>query len=57
MEVFSPERVGWVCKEFGLIPGPALDLQTGYYFSRHADRDRPHQLRKARACDVESSLY
>ena len=44
MEVFSPERVGWVCKEFGLVPGPALDLQTGYNFSRHADRKKAIDL-------------
>ena len=44
MEVFSPERVGRVCKEFGLVPGPALDLQTGYNFSRHADRKKAIDL-------------
>ena len=44
MEVFSFERVGRVCKEHCLVPGPALDLQTGWGFSRAADRAKAVKL-------------
>ena len=46
MEVFSPERVGRVCKEFALIPGPALDLAIGYDFSRSSDRTKAIEILK-----------
>ena len=38
MELYSPERIGRVCKQHGLVAGPALDLRTGYDFSKTADR-------------------
>lgn len=44
MEVFSPQRVGQVCHEFNLVPGPALDLRTGYDFSKAVDRARAMPL-------------
>ena len=28
-EVFSPERVTAVCKQYGLVPGEAMDLKNG----------------------------
>ena len=40
MELYSPERIGRVCKRHGLVAGPALDLRTGYDFSKAADRAR-----------------
>ena len=33
-ELYSPERVTKLCTRFGLIPGSALDLQTGWGFTR-----------------------
>ena len=32
MEVFSPERVGKLCKEHGLDQGLAMDVKSGYDF-------------------------
>ena len=40
MELYSPERIGRVCKHYGLVAGLALDLRTGYDFSKAADRAR-----------------
>ena len=44
MELFSPERVGRVCHKHQLVPGPALDLRTGYNFDRPADRTKAMRL-------------
>ena len=40
MEIYSPTRVGRICAEYGLVPGPALDLRTGFDLSTSADRAR-----------------
>ena len=37
MEIFSPERVGKLCKEYGLDQGMAMDLKSGYDFDRISD--------------------
>ena len=37
-EIFSPERVTPVCKEYGLQPGSAMDLTGGLDFDSAADR-------------------
>ena len=37
-EVFSPNRVTQVCKKYGLTPGEAMDLSTGWDFDRGEDR-------------------
>jgi hypothetical protein len=39
-EIFSPERVASVCKEFGLKPGMSMDIKSGYDFDKKEDRDR-----------------
>ena len=39
-EIFSPERVAAVCKEFGLKPGMLMDTKSGYDFDNNKDRDR-----------------
>ena len=39
-EIFSPERVASVCKEFGLKPGMSMDIKSGYDFDNKKDRDR-----------------
>ena len=44
MELFSPERVGRVCHKHRLMPGPALDLRTGYNFDHPADRAKAMKL-------------
>ena len=44
MEMYSPERIGRVCKQHGLIAGPALDLRTGYDFAKASDRARAMAL-------------
>ena len=46
MEVFSPERVARVCREFALVAGPALDLATGYDFSKPSDRATAMEILK-----------
>ena len=38
VQVFSPERVGKLCKEFGLEQGMAMDIKKGYDFDLAADR-------------------
>ena len=43
-DVFSPERIGKACARHKLIPGPALDLRTGYDLSTEADRRRAFKL-------------
>ena len=40
VEVFSPERVGEMCKKFGLEQGAAMDLKNGYDFDSAKDRAR-----------------
>ena len=39
-EIFSPERLEAVCKEFGLKPGISMDIKSGYDFDNKKDRDR-----------------
>ena len=39
-EIFSPERVASVCREFGLEPGLSMDIKSGYDFDSKKDRDR-----------------
>ena len=39
-EIFSPERVASVCREFGLEPGSSMDIKSGYDFDSKKDRDR-----------------
>ena len=38
MEVFSPEHVGEICKEYGLEKGMAMDLKSGYDFDLAKDQ-------------------
>ena len=38
MEIFSPPRVTVQATKFGLKPGEALDLVTGFDFNKEADR-------------------
>ena len=45
MEVYYPRRIGQVCYEYNL--GPALDLRTGYDFTKAADRVRAVEIYKA----------
>ena len=40
MEVFSPERVGKLCKEYGLDRGLAMDIKSGYDFDKADERKR-----------------
>ena len=40
VEVFSPERFGKLCKEYGLEQGIAMDIKNGYDFDLAADRAR-----------------
>ena len=37
MQVFSPERVGKMCKEYGLEQGMAMDIKNGYDFDLKSD--------------------
>ena len=39
-DIFSPERVAAVCKEFGFKPGMSMDIKSGYNFDNKKDRDR-----------------
>ena len=39
-EIFSPERVAQVCREFGSKPGLSIDLKSDYDFYDKRDRDR-----------------
>jgi hypothetical protein len=39
-EMFSPERVTSVCKQYGLIPGQAMDIKHGFDFDLAADRKK-----------------
>ena len=39
-EMFSPERVTSVCKQYGLIPGQAMDIKNGFDFDLTADRKK-----------------
>ena len=38
-EIYSPERVTAEAHKFGLRPGEALDLVTGWDFNRQAHRE------------------
>ena len=40
VEVFSPERVGEMCSEFGLDQGMGMDLKSGFDFDLASDRAR-----------------
>ena len=40
LELYSPERVTKACERHGLVPGPALDLRSGYDFTKESDRRR-----------------
>ena len=42
-EVFSPERVTKLCKQYGLEPGQAMDIKNGYDFDLAEDRRRAWQ--------------
>ena len=39
-EIFSPERVATVCREFGSEPRLSMDIKSGYDFDNKKDRDR-----------------
>ena len=39
-EMFSPERVTAVCKDYGLKPGQAMDIKNGFDFDLSSDRDK-----------------
>ena len=39
-EMFSPQRVASVCKQYGLIPGQAMDIKNGFDFDLTADRKK-----------------
>ena len=39
-EVFSPPRVGEEGKRYGLTPGDAMDLTTGWVFNLKSHRDK-----------------
>ena len=52
-EMFSPERVIAVCRDYGLEPGQAMDLKNGYDFDLAADRQKNMGIgieRQANAC-------
>ena len=38
-EMFSPERVTAVCKQYGFILGQAMDIKNGFDFDLAADRN------------------
>ena len=42
-EVYSPPRVTTTASQYGLRPGEAMDLMTGYDFSKKEDRERARQ--------------
>ena len=42
-EMFSPERVTVVCRDYGLEPGQAMDLKHGYDLDLGADRQRARE--------------
>ena len=44
MEVYSPERVAAMCKDFGLRQGASLDLTNGFDFDTYADRKRAWEI-------------
>ena len=39
-EIFSPPRIAEAAKDLGLLPGASMDIQTGWDFSKPADRRR-----------------
>ena len=39
-EIFSPERMTTVCKQYGLIPGQAMDIKNGFDFDLAAKRKK-----------------
>ena len=52
MEVYSPQRVGQVCHDYNLTPGPALDLRTGYDFCKSVDRGKAIEVYKREQPEV-----
>ena len=40
MEIFIPERVGKLCKEYGLDQGSSMDIKSGYDLDKAEDRKR-----------------
>ena len=40
LEMFSPERVGKLCKEYGLEQGVAMDNKSDYDFNKTSDRNK-----------------
>ena len=46
-EVFSPPRVTEMAAKYGLKPGDAFDLTTGWDFDLNKDRERAHQILSA----------
>ena len=40
IEIYSPERVIKMAKQYGLSTGIAMDLMTGYEFNRIEDRKK-----------------
>ena len=39
-EMFSPERVTAVCKQYGLAPSQAMDIKNGFGFDLAVDRKK-----------------
>ena len=39
-EMFSPERVTAVCKQYGLSPGQAMEIKNGYDLDLAVDRKK-----------------
>ena len=39
-EMLSPERVTSVCKQYGLVPGQAMDIKNGFDFDLAVDRKK-----------------
>ena len=49
-EIYSPPRVTIVAAKTGLSPGSAMDLRTGYDFSKKEDQERARQqIRKGKS--------
>ena len=44
MEMYSPERVAKLCKQYGLRAGCSLDLTNGFDFDLLADRQRAWEI-------------
>ena len=48
-EVYSPPRVTSMAKKMGMHAGSAMDLRTGFDFTRKEDRDRARKRSKKRS--------